>query len=116
MPQPPSPAADEYLVVKVRQGPPPPGVLTEFDAGPKIPAREMDEADLPALLAEFGVNHLAGIAGTEDRTVKLSDQSNIVCPAHGRYLKPDACRSCAFLAGEVHPDQPQPPHPPQPAA
>jgi hypothetical protein len=54
------------------------------------------------LLDSFGVNDLAGVAGAEERTVKLSERSDVVCPAHGFLLKPDACRSCRFLAGEVH--------------
>lgn len=53
------------------------------------------------LLDLFGVNHLAGIEGAEERTVTLSDKSTVVCPAHGQVLKPDARRSCAFLAGDI---------------
>jgi hypothetical protein len=55
------------------------------------------------LLDLFGVNDLAAIEGTQDRTVILSDgpHSNVVCPAHDLTLRPDACRSCRFLAGET---------------
>jgi hypothetical protein len=66
-----------------------------------LPVIEVDEAEMTWLLDLLGVDHLAGIEGAEERTVKLSAQSNVVCPAHGRILKPDACRSCAFLAGEI---------------
>jgi hypothetical protein len=109
VPQPPPPAANEYLVVKVRPGPPRQRrpnaeTLVEFDVGAKIPVFEIDQANEADLLAKFGVNQFAGIAGTQDRTVKLSERSNICCPAHGFTLKPDACRSCAFLAGEVRPE------------
>ncbi len=69
----------------------------------KIPVVEVDQAEMIWLLDFFGVNHLAGVAGTEERTVKLSEKSDVGCPAHGVVLKPDACRSCAFLAGEVAP-------------
>jgi hypothetical protein len=103
VPQPPPPAADEYLVLKVRPGTLPPEVI-----GTEVPVVEADEAELPDLLDLFGVNHLANIAGALDRTVKLSERSDICCPAHGFTLKPDACRSCAFLCGDVQPE----PHPP----
>jgi hypothetical protein len=62
-----------------------------------IPARHATEAELIWLFDLLGVNELAGVEGAEDRTVKLSDRSEVVCPAHGRWLKPDACRSCWFL-------------------
>jgi hypothetical protein len=65
---------------------------------------EVDEAELSWLLDLLGVNHLAGVQGTEERTVTLSERSSLVCPAHGRTLKPDACRSCAFLAGDLPAD------------
>jgi hypothetical protein len=65
---------------------------------------EVDEAELSWLLDLLGVNHLVGVQGTEERTVVLSERSNVVCPAHGRTLKPDACRSCAFLAGDLPAD------------
>jgi hypothetical protein len=65
---------------------------------------QVDEAELSWLQDLLGVNHLAGVAGTEERTVRLSERSNVVCPAHGRVLKPDACRSCAFLAGDIATD------------
>jgi hypothetical protein len=65
---------------------------------------EVDEAELSWLLDLLGVNHLVGVQGTEERTVVLSERSNVVCPAHGRSLKPDACRSCAFLAGDLPAD------------
>ena len=67
-------------------------------------AIEVDEAELSWLLDLFGVNHLVGVQGAEERTVMLSERSNVVCPAHGRTLKPDACRSCAFLAGDLAAD------------
>ncbi len=109
-PQPP-PASDEYLVLKIRPGTLPPDVI-----GAEIPVIDADEAELIGLQDCLGVNQFANIAGALDRTVKISERSDVCCPAHGFMLKPDACRSCAFLAGEVRPDQPQPPHPPQPAA
>lgn len=65
-----------------------------------VPVRYANEVELALLLDLLGVNDLAAIAGAEDRTVKLSDRSTITCPAHGVVLKPDACRSCRFLAGE----------------
>ena len=46
---------------------------------------------------------LADVEGATDRVVTLSATSNVVCPAHGHLLVPDACRSCRFLAGEVQP-------------
>jgi hypothetical protein len=49
----------------------------------------------------LGVNDLAGVKGAEERTVRLCDRSDIGCPAHDVLLKPDACRSCRFLAGEA---------------
>jgi hypothetical protein len=65
--------------------------------GTPIPVRYVNEVELALLLDLLGVNELAGVDGAEDRTVKLSDRSEVVCPAHGRLLKPDACRSCWFL-------------------
>ena len=65
--------------------------------GTPIPVHHVNEVELAFLLDLLGVNELAGMEGAEDRTVKLSDRSEVVCPAHGRLLKPDACRSCWFL-------------------
>jgi hypothetical protein len=65
-----------------------------------VPVRYADEAELIWLLDLCGVNELAGVEGAEERTVKLSDRSDLACPAHALVLKPDACRSCRFLAGE----------------
>ena len=65
--------------------------------GTPIPVHHVNEVELALLLDLLGVNELAGVDGAEDRTVKLSDRSELVCPAHGRLLKPDACRSCWFL-------------------
>jgi hypothetical protein len=66
-----------------------------------VPVRYANEVELALLFDLLGVNDLAGIEGTEERTVKLSERSTIVCPAHGLVLKPDACRSCRSLAGEA---------------
>jgi hypothetical protein len=67
--------------------------------GTPIPVHHVNEVELAMLLDLLGVNELAGVDGAEDRTVKLpaGPHSNVVCPAHGRLLKPDACRSCWFL-------------------
>jgi hypothetical protein len=69
--------------------------------GTPIPVIYANEVERHLLLDLFGVNDLAGVEGAEDRTVTLSDRSDVVCPAHERQLKPDACRSCQFLAGET---------------
>jgi hypothetical protein len=66
-----------------------------------VPVRVANEVEMALLLDHFGVNDLAGIEGAEERTVRLSERSTIGCPAHGVVLKPDACRSCRFLAGEA---------------
>jgi hypothetical protein len=66
-------------------------------AGTDVPIVYVDEVERALLLDLFGVNELASVAGAEDRTVTLSDRSELVCPAHGRTLKPDACRSCWLL-------------------
>jgi hypothetical protein len=65
-----------------------------------VPVRYANEVEVALLFDLLGVNDLAGVEGAEERTVKLSDRSDVVCPAHGVWLKPDACRSCRFLAGE----------------
>jgi hypothetical protein len=57
--------------------------------------------DDPWLFEAFGVGDLAGVEGANARTVELSERSTLQCPMHGRCQKPDACRSCAFLAGET---------------
>jgi hypothetical protein len=62
-----------------------------------VPVRYANEVELLWLFDLLGVNELAGVDGAEDRTVKVSDRSELVCPAHGVLLKPDACRSCWFL-------------------
>ncbi len=71
--------------------------------------REQIEAD-PELVTWlnrlFGVGELEGVAGATDRVVELGAASSLVCTMHERQLVPDACRSCAFLAGEVAPAQP----------
>jgi hypothetical protein len=66
-----------------------------------LPVRYVNEVEMAMLLDLCGVNDLAAVEGANDRTVHLSDRSELVCPAHERTLKPDACRSCRFLAGEV---------------
>jgi hypothetical protein len=66
---------------------------------PQIPV--LETADLLEVFALYGVGDLAGIEGTEDRIVRLSPCSDVVCPMHEHRLVPDACRSCRFLAGEV---------------
>jgi hypothetical protein len=66
-----------------------------------VPVHVANEVEMALLLDHFGVNDLAGIEGAEERTVKLSERSDVVCPAHRFLLKPDACRSCRFLAGEA---------------
>jgi hypothetical protein len=66
----------------------------------RIPSIEVDAAELLEIFAFFGVADLEGVEGTDQRTVTLSASSNVVCPFHGRQLKPDACRSCSFLAGD----------------
>jgi hypothetical protein len=68
--------------------------------------REVIEADPELdrwLNATFGVGDLAGVEGATVRVVELSEASSVVCPLHERWLRPDACRSCRFLAGEVDP-------------
>jgi hypothetical protein len=64
---------------------------------PPIPV--IYESDMIAVFALFGVGDLVGVEGTEERKVRLSARSNVVCPLHEKLLLPDACRSCAFLAG-----------------
>jgi hypothetical protein len=64
---------------------------------------DVDAAVEAWLFDRYGVGDLADVEGTTDRTVELSERSNVVCPAHGLLLVPDACRSCRFLAGEVRP-------------
>ena len=68
-------------------------------APPRLP--EFVVTDELGLLAHFGVGDLAGVGGAEDRIVRLSPRSTIVCPMHQFELRPDACRSCRFLAGEA---------------
>jgi hypothetical protein len=61
----------------------------------------IEEADLLAIFARFGVGDLVGTEGTEERVIELSPRSDVVCPMHEFRLLPDACRSCRFLAGEA---------------
>ena len=61
------------------------------------PVQVVDDVQLTLLFDSLGVNDLAGLAGTEDRTLHLSPSSIVECPAHRLQLKPDACRSCSFL-------------------
>ena len=70
-------------------------------APPRLP--DFVVTDQAGLYAAFGVGDLVGAEGTEDRVVRLSPRSDVVCPMHGFELVPDACRSCRFLAGEVVP-------------
>lgn len=70
-----------------------------YTEGPSI--RVTYEEDELAVFARYGVGDLVGLAGTEDRVVRLSPSSTVVCPMHEFRLVPDACRSCRFLAGEV---------------
>jgi hypothetical protein len=63
----------------------------------------IEEADLLAIFARYGVGDMVGIEETEDRVVMLAATSDVVCPMHAVRLVPDACRSCRFLAGEVGP-------------
>jgi hypothetical protein len=66
---------------------------------PQVPV--IEEADLLAIFARFGVGDLVGMEGTEERVIELSPRSTVACPMHGLRLVPDACRSCRFLAGEA---------------
>ncbi|HEY6709196.1 MAG TPA: hypothetical protein VJB61_16565 [Actinomycetota bacterium] len=68
-------------------------------APPRLP--EFVVTDLLGLFSTFGVGDLAGVEGAEDRIVRLSTRSSVVCPLHEFDLRPDACRSCRFLAGEA---------------
>ena len=68
--------------------------------GTPIPVLHLSESELAHLLDFLGVNDLAHVEGTTDRTKTLAPRSTIVCPAHDCVLVPDACRSCRFLAGE----------------
>jgi hypothetical protein len=70
-----------------------------YSDGPTVPI--LYEADMLAVFAAYGVGDLVGLEGTEERIVRLSPRSDVVCPMHEFRLVPDACRSCAFLAGEV---------------
>jgi hypothetical protein len=65
---------------------------------PPLPVYEL--RDVIAFYAAFGIGDMAGVEGAEDRMVKLSPRSELVCPLHDFELRPDACRSCRFLAGE----------------
>jgi len=69
--------------------------------GSPIPVLHLSESELAHLLDFLGVNDLAHVEGTTDRTMILPDRAELVCPAHDRTLVPDACRSCRFLAGET---------------
>jgi hypothetical protein len=68
--------------------------------GTPIPVLRLSESEMAHVLDLLGVNDLAHVEGANDRTVQLSARSELVCPAHERVLKPDACKSCRFLAGE----------------
>ena len=68
-------------------------------SAPPIPVVHV--ADELALFAKYGVGDMVGVEGTEDRIVRLSPRSDVVCPMHHLELVPDACRSCRFLAGEA---------------
>jgi hypothetical protein len=67
---------------------------------PRLP--EFVVTDQLGLYAAFGVGDMVGVEGAEDRVVRLSPRSDVVCPLHGFELLPDSCRSCRFLAGEAH--------------
>jgi hypothetical protein len=66
---------------------------------PRLP--EFVVTDQAGLYAAFGVGDMAGVEGATDRIVRLSPRSTLVCPLHEFELRPDACRSCRFLAGEA---------------
>jgi hypothetical protein len=67
------------------------------------PARlpEVVISDPVELFATFGIGDMTGLEGATDRIVKLSPTSDLECPLHELELRPDACRSCRFLAGEA---------------
>jgi hypothetical protein len=67
---------------------------------PRLP--DFAVTDLIGLFAHFGVGDMAGVGGTEARTVKLSPRSSLSCPLHRFELRPDACRSCRVLVGDPH--------------
>jgi hypothetical protein len=56
------------------------------------------------LRAAFGIGDLTGVEEAEERIVRLSPRSMLGCPVHDIELRPDACRSCRFLAGESRSD------------
>jgi hypothetical protein len=64
-----------------------------------VPVATVTEDELTPLLAHFGVSVYP--VQPDERTVRLSERSNVVCPIHLRELVPHRCRSCHFLAGGV---------------
>jgi hypothetical protein len=70
-----------------------------YTDAPTVPI--LEAADMLALFARYGVGDLVGLEGTGARIVRLAPSSDIGCPMHGIELRPDGCRSCRFLAGEV---------------
>jgi hypothetical protein len=65
------------------------------------PLPEVVVTDDVELFAAFGIGDMVGLEGATDRIVKLSPTSDLECPLHELELRPDACRSCRFLAGEA---------------
>lgn len=62
----------------------------------RAPPRLLPEfvvTDEVGLFATFGVGDMVGVEGAEDRIVRLSPRSTVVCPLHEFELRPDACRS-----------------------
>ncbi len=77
---------------------------------PRLPRIVLDELEASRLLDLCGINDLVGVEGAEDRTVFLPpERSDLVCPAHERRLKPDACRTCWWLADWLASTSKQPP-------
>ena len=70
-----------------------------YTDGPTVPI--LRDADILGLFARYGVGDLVGLEGATDRIVQLAPSSDVLCPMHGIELRPDGCRSCRFLAGEV---------------
>jgi hypothetical protein len=68
---------------------------------PTPPIPVVHEADLLKVFGRYGVGDLVGVEEAEERIVRLTPNSDLVCPMHEAELRPDACRSCRFLAGEV---------------
>ncbi len=103
-------AHDGQIVTALYPGQPPStrvvGLKHYYQAGGRVRLATADRRWPPMVFDREQVLVLGVLVGV-DGTVVLSPESDVVCPIHRRFFRPDACPTCAVL-GHVPRRHPRP--------